>query len=691
MSYFDLTSKLGFSPIGVPPPDLPLDINPESRSYLTLKAFMGKALDIIEYLKSKIKEYIAKSIVAFFKEDGITLASQAELSKIQKYIVGQYPAVMDGVRCDKNLRYVLVAQKFFFKYELTWMKKVHHDLEKDHMIKLEMDSYGKTFLHDLTSYILSNDSKEFRRRTHKQYEYFDNDKTDRSIVYKGETNIAWDKVVVYIRGIEVVGYLCYPQSPIKEIPAPDEEMRQLVRLVDSGMNRDEFLLHGARVLSNLFDARAAQVSATSYRTSRPVSSVTLLQQQPGPSIPATLVSATSSRTSQSVSRVSVPQSDQGRVQECATASLPPTRPVQDDRQDSREVRLASSAKNIPQTKKVQCVEVAQPKSKNSIQGKKKKHQALRDKKSKEEKRKKEAKGSGKKARDTRNEQAFACPETEKDRSSGSSSDDSSCSSLLAKRNYGKSKKKSKRSEIDSMLDGSDSDYSVERTVAKKEVSKPKPKKTQQKKGLGKKARDTRKEQAFACPETEKDRSSGSSSDDSSCSSLLAKRNYGKSKKNSKRSEIDSMLDGYDSDNSIERTVAKKEVSKPKPKKTQQKKSEGRAGQKNTSTSLKKAVNKTRKVGDDDDESDIGEVASPDTIRKIRKWEYDEKSKCLRFHCAWSGYGKKHDTVQKLADLEEFHFIDERHEYALFIRKYISPFFLSSHKDTLFIHKNVSFR
>jgi hypothetical protein len=152
-----------------------------------------------------------------------------------------------------------------------------------------------------------------------------------------------------------------------------------------------------------------------------------------------------------------------------------------------------------------------------------------------------------------------------------------------------------------------------------------------------------------------------------------------------------MLDGYDSDYSVERTVAKKEVSKPKPKKTQQKKSEGRAGQKNTSTSLKKAVNKTRKVGDDDDESDIGEVASPDTIRKIRKWEYDEKSKCLRFHCAWSGYGKKHDTVQKLADLEEFHFIDERHEYALFIRKYISPFFLSSHKDTLFIHKNVSFR
>jgi hypothetical protein len=154
-----------------------------------------------------------------------------------------------------------------------------------------------------------------------------------------------------------------------------------------------------------------------------------------------------------------------------------------------------------------------------------------------------------------------------------------------------------------------------------------------------------------------------------------------------------MLDGYDSDYSVERTVAKKEVSKPKPKKTQQKKSEGRAGQKNTSTSLKKAVNKTRKVGDDDDddESDIGEVASPDTIRKIRKWEYDEKSKCLRFHCAWSGYGKKHDTVQKLADLEEFHFIDERHEYALFICKYISPFFLSSHKDTLFIHKNVSFR
>jgi hypothetical protein len=163
----------------------------------------------------------------------------------------------------------------------------------------------------------------------------------------------------------------------------------------------------------------------------------------------------------------------------------------------------------------------------------------------------------------------------------------------------------------------------------------------------------------------------------------------KKEKTKRKSEIDTFFDS-ESEPSMDRTVTNKnsEVAKPKPKKGQQKTNEGGGRQEKSTTKNVKDVYNVPKGNGSDDESIIGEKTQPHTIRKIRNYEYDAGSKCLKFLCAWSGYGKEEDTTQEVQSLEQHHFSDPRPEYASFIRKYMFPVFFLHILYTLFIPKKM---
>ena len=657
---FDLESV---SPIGIEAPDLVIvDKIKEAANWRVLEAFKRAVQKYIDAMKTKIRDSIAILVRSTcLTKFHIEIQCIQDLNKMLRRLREQYPAWSDenGVN-EHNLQILLMAHKLFYKKKVSWMKKVHEQLESEFRLKLKKDNTGRTILDQLLKQLSDQHSRNWRDHTKSMggYQYLDTKSSEKEL-FGQNVQFAFKEVTTVVMGEPFKGYIYHTVAQMMSAPAPEviEVANQLGQLVDAGHDRSSFFKEGIALLNNFYDQKinALPSSAAANNTFGQAMSQSAAQH-----------SSDSASANNAIKAVNRP-----RLSDSSSSKAAKT-----------ETHLTAAAnKNAGRTLKVNMLETPNGYKANGSTLKSKGEEESDSKSDEVDERKKNKKrAKAKKAKLAKMRRIQREKEEEKrnkrlDSDESDDSDEFSDSDEVNEQKQGRENNRKNPSEIDKFFN--DSDSSLGGSQESKDSDSSSGGSLEYETNLSAKKKKTEEERK--------------------AKEAIEMEEYKKLKKsyNEKKAEDKKKRDASKKDKTEASNKPKAGASKKKSKgaelndKTGASKKKRQAAVKNKDKMSLKGAPKGKLDEENEKDSNVSDGGSvigvrtdPPTIRKLLMY-YDLNRKELRFNASWFGYCEKENTDEGIENLEEHHLADDDTDYAQSIRKYI--FCLFSLPPCLLIH------